>query len=434
MGPEELVMICTSDIAGQTRGKAVPASKLEERRETGVGWTPTNVMITAHGPIAPSPWGALGDLHLRPDFSTRVRVVIGDHPVPENFVLADIRELDGRPWSCCLRDFLKRGLDRLRGHGLRLVAAFEHEFVLEGIEPRPNSPYNLDAFRRAGAFPDLFVTALRDAGLGPDTFMPEYAPGQYEVTIERAEGLVAADRAILLRELARAVAFRLGLRATFAPLLQPGGVGSGVHLHFSLTDANGRPVNHDPDGPGGVSATAGAFLEGVRRRLPALCALTAPSVVSYMRLVPHRWSAYWTNVGVQDREAAIRICPVFDRAHPERAFHFEYRAADATASPWMVLGAIAHAGALGIEEGLPPPRPTRLDPETLSEAEREEAGIRPLPRSLSEALDRLEADEGLKAAMGEELHRVYLAHKRYEAELLSPLDPGEQCARYVAAY
>lgn len=434
MGPEELIMICTSDIAGQTRGKAVPASKLERRRRIGVGWTPTNVMITAHGPIAPSPWGALGDLYLQPDFSTRVRVEIGDHPVPENFVLADIRELDGRPWACCLRDFLRRGLERLRGHGLRLVAAFEHEFVLEGIEPRPNSPYNLDAFRRAGAFPDLFATALRDAGLGPDTFMPEYAPGQYEVTIDRAEGLAAADRAILLRELARAVAFRLGLRATFAPLLRPDAVGNGVHVHFSLTDLDGRPVNHDPDGPGGVSKIAGAFLEGVRRRLPALCALTAPSVPSYMRLVPHRWSAFWTNVGVRDREAAIRICPVFEAAEAARAFHFEYRAADATASPWVVLGAIAHAGASGIEEGLPPPQPTRQDPGTMTEAEREAAGIRPLPRSLAEALDRLEADEALAAAMGAELHRVYLTNKRFEAETMAALDPTEQCERYLAAY
>lgn len=434
MASEELVMICTSDIAGQVRGKAVPVSALERRRAFGVGWTPTNIMITAHGATAPSPFGPFGDLYLRPDMSTRVRIQIGDHPVPEHFVLADICELDGRPWSCCLRAFLKRGLERLARHGLRLIAAFEHEFILEGIEPRPNSPYNLDALRRAGAFPNTFATALRDAGFGMDTFMPEYAPRQYEVTIDAAPALVAADRAILLREIARAVALRLGLRATFAPVLQPGGVGSGVHVHFSLTDSDGRPVNYDPAGPAGISAIAGAFLEGLRRRLPSLCALTAPSVISYLRLVPHRWSAAWTNVGLQDREAALRVCPVFDRSRIEHAFHFEYRAADATASPWLVLGAIAHAGALGIEQGLPPPQVTEQDPETMSEAERERAGIRPLPRSLAEALDHLEADADLAAALGEPLHRVYLAHKRFEVDLLASLDPAEQCARYAAAY
>jgi len=431
---EELIMICTSDIAGQLRGKAVPVRDFEKRRTVGVGWTPTNIMITAHGPIAPSPWGSREDLYLRPVPATAVRLAVDSEGPVQHFVLSDIMQLDGTPWTCCLRDFLKRGLAALEAEGLRLVAAFEHEFALRGVEERPNSPYNFDAFRRQGLFAEVFTAAMREAGLEPDTFMPEYGPSQYEVTMRHAPALTAADRAVVLREVARGVAHRLGLEATFTPLLRPDAVGNGVHLHFSLTEGSGRPVNHDPDGPGGLSPVAGAFLEGVRRKLPSLCALTAASTVSYLRLVPHRWSASYTNVGVRDREAALRICPVFRPGSEETALHFEYRAADAAASPYLVLGAIVWAGLWGVRQKLGPPPLTTADPEQMDERERAALDLRRLPGSLADTLSELEADADLKAAMGETLHRVYLAHKRFEEELMAPLDPAEQCARYLLAY
>ncbi len=431
---EEVVMICTSDIAGQVRGKAVPRRDLERRRDIGVGWTPTNIMITAHGAIAPTPWGPFGDLYLRPDFSTRVRLMIDDERPIESFVLADVMELDGTPWPCCLRDFLKRGLEALAGEGLRLVASFEHEFALEGVPESPNSPYNLDAFRRAGLFPEVFIAALRETGLEPDTFMPEYGPSQYEVTVRHAAALTAADRAVILREVARSVAHQLGLRAVFAPLLRPDAVGNGVHVHFSLADLDDRPVNFDAGAPGSLGHRAASFLEGIRRKLPALCALTAPATVSYLRLVPHRWSAAWNNVGRQDREAAVRICPVFRPGTEEKALHFEYRAADAAASPYLVLGGLVWAGLWGLREKLPAPSVLQSDPETLSERERREHDLRRLPPSLGHALDCLEADAELRQAMGPVLHDTYLAHKRFEAELMEPLDPAEQCERYRLAY
>ncbi len=433
MSSEPLVMICTSDIAGQVRGKAVPLRELEARREVGVGWTPTNIMITAHGPIAPSPWGSRGDLYLRPDSGTRVRLELGEDAV-ESFMLADIVQLDGTPWSCCPRSFLRRALEALARCGYRLQGAFEHELTLLGVEERPNSPYNLDAFRRQGRFGELFFAAMQRAGLEPETFMPEYGPSQYEVTIGRAEGVAIADRAIMLREIARGCARALGLRASFTPMLRPDAVGNGVHVHFSLTDLTGRPVNWDGNRPFGLSPVAGAFLEGIRRHLRPLCGLTAAATVSYLRLVPNRWSAAWTNVGLRDREAAVRICPVFHRGREAGAFHFEYRAADAAASPHLLLGALVWAGVWGLEQGLEAPPVTTGDPAAMDEHERQRRDIRRLPTSLGEALDELEGCAMLQAAMGEEFHRVYLAHKRFEAELMAPLDAAEQCERYLAVY
>lgn len=435
---EEIVMVCCSDIAGQVRGKGMPAKLLQERRKRGVGWTPTNIMITAHGPIADSPWGALGDLMLVPDLDTHVRVDFEDDETAEQFVLGDIRHPDGTPWDCCLRSFLRRGLEELRADaGLTVKAAFEHEFHYEGVEERPNAPYNLDAYRRQGSFAETFLHALESAGLEADTFMPEYGPCQYEVTVAPALGLRAADNAVILREMARATAYRMGARASFTPILHPGAVGNGVHLHFSLLEVEtGQPINHDPAKPHGIAARAGSFLAGILDKLPALTALTAASTISYQRLIPHRWSAAFNNLGFRDREAAVRVCPVFETADADTAaqFHFEYRAADAAASPYLLLGAVVWAGLDGLRRGLDTPIPTEEDLSDLSPETLAERGFVRLPQSLGEALEQLAADEDIKRWMGATLHDAYLRHKGFENEMLSALSNEEQCARYLQVY
>jgi glutamine synthetase len=183
MKREEVVMLCTSDLAGQTRGKGFPLSDLDARLKKGIGWTPTNSMITAFGAIAPSPWGPFGDLVLLPDPATHVHVDFGPDHAAENFLLGDICHLDGTPWGVCPRSFLKRVLVALEeSHGLKVRAAFEHEFTYDGVEERPNGSYALDAFRRQDLFAETYLGALKQAGLELDTFMPEYGPMQYEVT------------------------------------------------------------------------------------------------------------------------------------------------------------------------------------------------------------------------------------------------------------
>lgn len=436
MKAQEVVMICTCDIAGQVRGKGFPAQFLEARRERGVGWTPTNIMITAHGPIAESPWGPFGDLMLVPDLDTHVRVDFGDGSAPENFVLGDILELDGRPWTCCPRSFLKRGLDALRSEfGLTLKAAFEHEFHYGGVEERPNSSYALDAFRRQGRFAETLLGALEAAGIELDTFMPEYGPSQYEVTMGPADGVRAADQAVILREVARGTAQRFGARVSFTPILRPNAVGNGVHVHFSLSDEKtGAPVNFDASRPHGLTETAGRFLAGILQKLPAMTAISAPATISYLRLVPHRWSAAYNNLGLRDREAGVRICPVFPGGDVARQFHFEFRASDAAANPYLLLGAIVWAGVWGLRAGLAAPEPTGRDPDAMSEEERASLGIVRLPQSLDAALDRLEADVDWRLFLGDDLFGAYLAHKRFEARTLGALPLEEQCERYRLAY
>lgn len=436
MKREEIVMLCTNDLGGQTRGKGFPASDLEDRLRKGIGWTPTNSMITAHGPIAPSPWGPFGDLVLIPDPDTRVRIDFGPDAAAEHFVMGDILHLDGSPWPVCPRGFLKRVLAAIEArHGLKVKAAFEHEFVYEAVEEKPNASYALDSFRRQGLFAESYLGAMKEAGLSLDTFMPEYGPKQYEVTVGPAIGVAAADQAVAVREIARSVAHNLGGRVSFTPILRPDAVGNGVHVHFSLIDAaTGAPVNHDPSHADGMSARAGSFVAGMLACLPAITAVTAAASISYLRLTPNRWSAAYNNLGYRDREAGVRICPVFQTADIARQFHFEFRAADAAASPYLVLGAMLAAGLHGLDAGLPIPAVCEGAPQNLSPERLRALNIVRLPQSLGEALDLFEADTVLAESFGPELKSAYLAHKRFEAGMMGQLSLDEQCARYAAAY
>ena len=414
-------MVCTCEIAGRVRGKAFPARELPSRLKRGVGWVPTNTMISAFGPIYATPFGTTGDLILVPDANTEVNVDFGDGSAPEHFFLGDIRQTDGTPWECCPRFFLSRALDALHAAcGLTLVSAFEHEFVYTGVEDMPGSSYSLDAYRRQGIFGEAFTAALRSAGVEPDSFLPEYGARQYEVTCAPAAGLRAADHAVTVREIARATAARLGQRAIFAPILDPAAVGNGVHIHFSFHDADGRPCMHDPAGALGLSPVAQQFVAGVLHHLPALCAVTAPSTVSYFRLRPNRWAPTHATLAERDRGAGLRICPVLSvpGADAAKQFNVEYRPADAAASPYLALGAIVWAGVDGIRRKMALPQ-----------------GDGPaLPTSLGAALDALEATAAAAEWFGPTYLSAYLMHKRGELQGMDGLDEAAQCARYALTY
>ena len=433
MQREPLVFVGICDLAGLVRGKGFPASDLAARLRDGVGLTHSNIMMSAFGPIYETPFGTEGDLVLRPDPSTKVEVEFGEDAA-ERFYLADIMTMDGEHWECCPRDFLRRALAALEEEaGLSLLAAFEQEFVYTGVEDRPGATYALDAWRRQGNFGEAYMAALRAAGLNPDSFLPEYGARQYEVTIHPSRGLRVADEAVIQREMARAVAHRLGHRAIFAPIIDPDGVGNGTHIHFSLRDRDDKPVLYDALRPYRLSRIGEHFAAGIVHHLPFVAAITAPSAASYYRLRPNRWAPTWANLGLQDRGASLRVCPVFGEPAAER-FNLEYRVADAAASPYMALGAVVWAGLDGIRQGRALSAPPDTNFWDMSDADREIAGVKPLPRSLGDALDNLEASAAAREWFGDTFFNAYLQFKRAELRALKGLVPAQICERYAAVY
>jgi glutamine synthetase len=436
MEREALIFVGTCDLAGHLRGKAFPAVDLESRLRKGMGYTGANIMMSAFGPIYDNPFGTIGDLTLVPDPSTKVDVEFAGH-AGERFYLADIRAPDGAPWSCCPRNFLRRAIDDLRREsGLLIHAAFEQEFVYTGVDAHQGTTYGHDSYRHQGAFGETLIAAIRRAGVTPDSFLPEYAPRQYEVTVAPTAGVRAADDAVTVREMVRAVAFRLGYRVILSPVPVLNGVGNGTHIHFSLRHADGRPVMHDPSRPYGLSEAAEPFVAGILHHLPALAALTSPSIVSYFRLRPNRWAPVWANLAERDRGASLRVCAIVDSALEDaaRQFNVEYRVSDATASPYMALGAVVHAGVEGIRKGMRLAAPPHRTIWEMTEEQRRERGIAALPGSLQQALDILTADETVCGWLGPELLNAYVRLKKSEIAAADGQSDEAICARYAAAY
>ena len=437
MRGEELVGFLHADVSGLLRGRSVAASELEGKFDAGVGWVPADQALTPFGPIAePNPWGSAGDLRLIPDRDSEVRVDLWDGVSPMHFFLCDAANTDGSPWDGCPRTLLKDALASLEDEtGLRLISAFEHEFMLEGPTLEPGPGFSFEAQRLVEPFGPLVFAALRQAGLEPEAFLPEYGSGQFEIPCSPAEGVAAADRAAAMREVVREAARNLDYRASFVPMADPEGVGNGVHIHMSLVDQGGHPAFYDPERPGRMSLLAARFAAGILEHLPALCAFTAPSVVSYLRLGPHHWSTAYGNISERDREAAIRIPPLVELSgDPARQFNLEFRAADATACPHLALAILVLAGLRGVRDELPEPTLTEGDLSELDDDERRKLGARALPASLEEALRALEADEVVLSWVPDDLLECHIGVKRTEISLLQGLSPEEACERYLRVY
>ncbi len=436
MRDDGIVMLAWSDYVGITRCRAVPARQYAQRLESGLGWAVAGQALTPFADLAPNPWGPMLEVRQVPDQSSRVTVDIWPDVPALDFVMCDSRTPDGELWDCCARGFLRKALDDLRAEaGVDLLAAFEHEFSLV---PRSEvaPPFSLAAMREQAQVTHDIAHALTVAGLAPETVEPEYGYSQYEVTVSPATGLAAGDNAIATREIIRECARRLGLHASFSPKPFLDGPGSGAHVHFSFVSPDGTNATYDPSHETGASPLARSFIAGVVRHMPAMCALVAPSPVSYYRLGPHHWSCGYASFGVQNREAAIRICPSTsgDPAARARGFNLELRPPDATASPYLVLGALVRAGLEGLRAGLELPPACVTDPADLSDDERLALGIVTLPATLPEALEVFLSDERAVGWLPETMRESYLDVKRTEQSLAAAESDEENAARYRRAY
>ena len=431
---EPLTFIATSDVSGLMRGKAFPTKQIQERSKRGVGWTPTNVQITCFNSIAESPYGSFGDLALVPDLQTEAHIDLGDGQ--QHLMLGNILNLDGSHWECCTRSLLQSALDRLyQISGACLNGAFEHEFQLKK-KMTSHGGFTYQGFRSQQQMGEVLLAGIKQAGFKPDTFLKEYGESQYEVTLAPEQGIRIADGAVILRELIYGAASYFNEEATLTPIRDLAGVGNGVHIHLSFVDQDGTPLTYDEQGKHGMSELTSQFIAGVLKYLPQIIALTAPSAISYFRLTPHRWSASYNNLGYRDREAAVRICPVaeFSDDDVSEQYHFEFRAADSAASPYLALAALVHAGCQGIEDHLPCPHVIQEDLSLLDETTLKQQGFLRLPQSLTEALAMMLNSDQVKDWFSPNFIDIYHQHKLGELAFLEGKTPQEQCFLYEAVY
>ena len=422
-----LIRFLYTDNGGVTRGKATHVESLASRITDGIGLTVAMQAMNMLAQLQPvEGLGPVGEIRLKPDPRTFTVLPYAPHAAA---MTTDMCTLDGAPWDVCPRSFLKRQIAACARAGFGVRAAFECEFTLairrgDGTFAPLDESLCFSTLGMTTAAPvmDEIVAALEAQGIQVEQYYPELGHGQQELSIRHAAALEAADRQVLYRETVRGVAYRHGLFASLAPKPFLDQAGNGGHIHFSLWDSAGRrSLMHDPRGRYGVSALGYHFIADVLEHLPALLALTCPTVNSYRRLQPHFWSSAFTAWGPDNREAAIRAPSTFpsDRAGSTNA---ELKASDASSNPYLALGGLLAAGLDGVTRALKLGEPVLVDPGTLSDTERAARGIQRYPTTLGAALDNLEKDRALMGALGAPLARAYLAVKHSEAEAFARED------------
>ncbi len=419
----EIVALTYVDNSGITRAKGVPIGRLADAAVHGIGMSPVFDAFVLDDSItaSPSAGGPVGDLRLLPDLDEAVALAAqpgwGWAPV-------DRRRQSGERHPQCQRGLVEAMEARLVEHGVTAKMAFEIEWMLsiaddDGFEAATTGPaYGMTRLIELSDYCVDLLRAVEAEGIPVDQLHPEYAPGQFELSVGVAGPLATADRNVLARQTIRAVGERHGLRTSFSPAVVAGGVGSGMHLHFSLWDGD-RNETAGGTGPYGITRRFESFLAGIVAELPALLALTAPSVASYLRLQPHRWAGPYRCWGVENREAAVRL--ILDS-------NAELKVVDAAASPYLVIGAVLAAGLAGIDRDASLPPDTDVDPGSLIAEDLAARGIERLPRNLPEALTHYDHSDVLKEAFGLELHETIAAVRRAECEVFDGMTDDEIAA------
>jgi glutamine synthetase len=402
------------DNAGITRVKSIPVGRLAEVAGRGVGMSPVFDHFLVDDSIAPE-GKPTGDLRLRPDLG---RVTVLSVQPGWAWAPVDRYQQDGARHPGCQRGFLQRMMARVEARGLDVRMGFETEWALGAEDqdgnfvPACEGPgYGMSRLVELSRYVADLHEALAAEGLAVLQIHPEYAPGQFECSVDPADPLAAADSVVLVRETVRALSMTHGMRASFAPVVTPGGVGNGSHVHLSVW-RGGLNLFSSGHHRYGMSAEGEYFLSGVLTQLPALVGIGAPSAASYLRLVPSRWAGAYQCWGRENREAALRLIT----GSPEQRdqANAEVKCLDSAGNPYLVAGALLAAGLAGLDRGQALPDEVGTDPASLSDEERNRLGVARLPTGLDVAIQHLSHSEILATAMGSCLFDAFLAVRRAE--------------------
>lgn len=406
------------DIHGLPKGKVVPIDHLAQM---------------AHGSELYTGY-ALDGLGQRPNDDEIASVPDLDHIIqlpwqPEVAWMPADNTFHGEPYPLSTRVALKRQMHKAAEMGFGFHLGIEAElFVLKknadgtlGV-PNPDDRlvkpcYDARAFLGQFAWLDRMATAINDLGWDLYSFDHEDANGQYEFDFKYADGLTTCDRFTFLRLMAKELAKQEGLLATFMPKPFANKTGSGAHFNMSLYDPDtGKNLFQcapadDPHGLG-LTPLGYQFVAGIIKHGKALCAVLAPTVNSYKRLVrqgdmPYfTWAPVFNAFGANNRTNSVRV--------PMGGGRCESRNADGAVNPYLAATLVLAAGLAGIREGLDPGAPQEDNLYELTEEARAARGIEFLPRNLPEAIDAFEADPFVTETLGQALRDEFIRYKRQE--------------------
>ncbi len=401
-----------------TQGKVVPRHRFQDVARNGVTFARANWDFAMTDDQLPHAGFAAdsGDFRVVPDPDTIVAIAHRPGVAQAYGWLVDARF---EPWLGDPRGRLRAAVAALAARGISVSMAFETEFVLaarDGSDWVPSDRsrmFVIDEVDARWPWVSDVLDSLHAAGIPVHQFAKEYGPAQYELSLLPTDPVAAVDGFLLSRQLVKALARREELSASFMPKPWTDLPANGVHVHVSLSGADGRALVPDPADPSALSETGRQAVAGMLDHGVALCALTAPSPNSYRRLQPGSWAPAHRCWGFGNRAALVRV------PGPGDGRRLEYRLADATANPYLLATGILAAIDDGLERRLEPPPPATVDVGHLEDDEAFSAGFERLPADPLAALGALDADAVLQAALGPVIADHYPRVKRFEAGLAS---------------
>jgi glutamate---methylamine ligase len=394
-------LISFTDLFGAQRSKLVPAAAINAMAKSGAGFAgfATWLDMTPADP----------DMFVIPDPESVIQLPWR----PEVAWFAGDPWMDGKPVAHAPRNVLKSVIAEAAKHGFEMKNGVECEFFLitpNGAEVSDSSDrqakpcYDQSALMRRYDVIAEICDAMLTIGWRPYQNDHEDANGQFEMNWDYAGALVTADRHSFFKFMAKSIAEKHGLRATFMPKPFSNLTGNGCHTHVSVW-RGAKNLFEDPTGELGLSSLAYSFIAGVIESAEAICAITNSTVNSYKRinapvtLSGATWSPNTATYTGNNRTHMIRI------PEPNR---FELRLADGAANPYLLPSVVLAAGLNGMLKSAVPGK--RLDINMYTHGHLIE-GVKKLPLNLIDALRELEKSDVLKSALGVEFVSSYIKLK-----------------------
>ncbi len=406
-----------TDILGNLKSITLPVERLPRAFEEGVPFDGSS--IEGFTRVDES------DMFAWPDPSTFAVL-----PQGVGRMIADIKTLDGAPFEGDPRFVLRKTLERASRQGYGYLVTPELEYF---VFRSPAAPEVVDRGGYFDAIPRETAQALRRdtiqaleaMKIGVDFAHHEASDSQQEIDLREAEALQQADNIVTFKYVAKTVAQRHGVYATFMPKPIHGQNGSGMHLHQAL-QKGGKSAFYEIRDKYGVSDAARRFIAGQLTHAPEIALVTNPTVNSYKRLVPGYEAPVYITWAVRNRADLIRV-PM-----GRKTTLVEFRAPDPSANPYLALAAMLAAGLEGVEKGYACPPPSEENVHALPAEKRREIGIREMPGSLVEAVHAAEKSDLLRRTLGDHVFTNLIESKKIEWNEFRTFVTQFELERYLA--
>ena len=421
-----------TDLMGIVKSVAIPIHQFEDACLNGKWFDGSSIEGFAR--IAES------DMFLVPDLSTWAVMPWERAEESTARAICWVYNPNGELFEGDPRMVLARALDYAAALGYKFNTGPELEFFLFRMKDGKitqdthdtGSYFDLSGDMGANVRKDM-VNALEGMGIKVETSHHEVARGQHEIDFEYNNALYCADSAVTFKYTLKAIAAEHGLHCTFMPKPIFGINGSGMHCHQSLADLeSGKNLFSAPDDDYGLDPIAKKFIAGQLRHARGMCAVLAPLVNSYKRLVPGYEAPVYISWARVNRSALIRVPK--NRPNKPEASRIELRCPDPTCNPYLAFAVMLRAGLEGIEKDLDVPEPVEENLYHFDESERRRRNIQTLPGSLPEALDEMERDELVRETLGEHITERLLEAKREEANEFRMRVTQWELDRYLDVY